>query len=227
MAESMHAESPLSRAAVDQLGDRLRSEVTEADLRLLDQHRRTFRPDYDLVVAVLRSAIGIDVSGRPAKSTTAIVEKLKRSSMRLSQMQDIAGCRTVVVDLAEQDRLVSVIAEKVACLVSDRRLQPSHGYRAVHIVVRPGKFPIEIQVRTRLQHLWAEISEKFADEFGIAVKYGGGQADVREALDMTSSLVARIECLEGQFEVADEVAALRHEVQNDFSKLLASVRKLR
>jgi putative GTP pyrophosphokinase len=89
---------------------------------------------------VLRSAIGIEVSGRPAKSTAAIVDKLNRSSMRLSQMQDVAGCRTVVVDIAEQDRLVSTIEGKLPCVISDRRLRPSHGYRAVHVVARPGKF---------------------------------------------------------------------------------------
>jgi hypothetical protein len=46
----MRTDSDLSRAAVDQLGDRLRVDVTEADLRLLDQHRRTFRSGYDQVV---------------------------------------------------------------------------------------------------------------------------------------------------------------------------------
>ncbi len=222
----MQPEALLSRAAVDQLGDRLRVQVTETDLRLLDQHRRTFRADYDHVVAVLRSEIGIEVSGRPAKSTAAIVDKLKRSSMRLSQMQDIAGCRTVVADVAQQDQLVSLIEGKFPCVVSDRRLQPSHGYRAVHVVVRSGRLPIEVQVRTRLQHLWAEISEKFADEFGIEVKYGGGQPDVREALDETSSLVARIERLEGKSQVGDEVAELRQAVQNELVALLASARRL-
>jgi ppGpp synthetase/RelA/SpoT-type nucleotidyltranferase len=220
----MQPESPLSRAAVDQLGDRLRVQVTETDLRLLDQHRRTFRPDYTHVVAVLRSEVGIEVSGRPAKSTAAIVDKLNRSSMRLSQMQDIAGCRTVVADVAEQDRLISVIEEKFPCVVSDRRLHPSHGYRAVHVVVRSGRLPIEVQVRTRLQHLWAEISEKFADELGIEVKYGGGQPTVRKALDATSALVAQIERLEGKREVADEVVKLRQAVQNVLNASLTSVR---
>jgi putative GTP pyrophosphokinase len=223
----MQPESPLSRAAIDQLGDRLRIGVTEADLRLLDQHRRTFRADYDHVVAALRSDLGLEVSGRPAKSTAAIVDKLNRSSMRLSQMQDVAGCRTVLVDLAEQDHLVSMIEGKFPCAVSDRRVQPSHGYRAVHVVARVARLPIEIQVRTRLQHLWAEISEKFADEFGIEVKYGGGDLRVRKTLDVTSRLVAQIERLEDKSEVAEEITALRHEVQNALTSMLTSVRKPR
>ena len=34
---------------------------------------------------------------------------------------------------------------------------------------------VEIQVRTKLQHRWAEVSEKGADLLDRAVKYGGGR----------------------------------------------------
>ena len=97
------ATEPLSSAAVDQLGERLRKLLTVEDLRLLDQYRREFGSDYATVVASVRDALGLEASGRPAKSTTAIVEKLNRGSMRLSQMQDIAGCRVIVADTLEQD----------------------------------------------------------------------------------------------------------------------------
>jgi putative GTP pyrophosphokinase len=187
------ADQPLSRAAIDQLGDRLRGGVSEEDLRLLDRYRRSFRPDYEQVVDAVRAATGAEVSGRPAKSTTAIVDKLGRSSMRLSQMQDIAGCRTIVADTVEQDKLVGVIKGLFVCQVSDRRVRPSHGYRAVHVIARPNRVPIEIQVRTRLQHLWAELSEKFADRFGIEVKYGGGNTQLQENLQQNSDLIRKQE----------------------------------
>ena len=44
--------------------------------------------------------------------------------------------------------------------VVDRRRKPSHGYRAVHVVPEFGDAAIELQVRTELQHHWAELSEK-------------------------------------------------------------------
>lgn len=75
-----------SRSRVDELGGRLRVGVTDSDLRLLDEYRKSFREDYDRVVEALRARIGLELSGRPAKSTTAIVEKHKRGSIRLSQM---------------------------------------------------------------------------------------------------------------------------------------------
>jgi ppGpp synthetase/RelA/SpoT-type nucleotidyltranferase len=36
--------------------------------------------------------------------------------------------------------------------VIDRRAEPMHGYRAVHVIVFPDGAPIEIQVRTAWQH---------------------------------------------------------------------------
>ncbi|TDQ53768.1 RelA/SpoT domain-containing protein [Actinorugispora endophytica] len=56
--------------------------------------------------------------------------------------------------------------------VIDRRAAPSHGYRAVHVVVYPHGIPVEVQVRTRLQHEWAEAFERFADAVGRGVRYG-------------------------------------------------------
>jgi ppGpp synthetase/RelA/SpoT-type nucleotidyltranferase len=54
----------------------------------------------------------------------------------------------------------------------DRRAQPSHGYRAVHVVVSQGGWPVEVQVRTELQNRWALLVERFADRWGQQVKYG-------------------------------------------------------
>ena len=66
--------------------------------------------------------------------------------------------------------------------VIDRRQKPSHGYRAVHVVVSCFDKVIEIQVRTSLQHLWAELSEKISDLIGPAIKYGGGDEGVENSL---------------------------------------------
>jgi ppGpp synthetase/RelA/SpoT-type nucleotidyltranferase len=54
---------------------------------------------------------------------------------------------------------------------------------------------VEIQVRSSLQHLWAELSEKFSDVIDPAIKYGGGGLARPEILDETSELVADHELL--------------------------------
>lgn len=89
-------------------------------------------------------------------------------------MQDIAGVRIVAdMDRVEQDAMVDRIRVLFdGSKVIDRRLTPSHGYRAVHVIVSTGGHLVEIQVRTELQHLWAQAVERVADMFGRGIRYG-------------------------------------------------------
>ena len=168
----MKAQS-LRKTEIDRLGDRLRVQETEDDLRMLDAYRFSFAHAYGQVFEKSKSVSSTEVTGRPAKSTAAIIEKLHRESIRLSQMQDIAGCRVLVTDVKAQNALVAQLAAAFNdSVVVDRREKPSHGYRAVHLVVTIEQRVVEIQIRTALQQFWALLSEKVADKFGNAIKYG-------------------------------------------------------
>lgn len=225
-----------SKTQIDKLGQRLRSQsYDESDLRLLDEYRRTFGPAYDRVVETVQRISAVPVSGRPAKSTSSIVEKLNRESIRLSQVQDVAGCRMVVEDIPEQDLAASAIVKAFAHVVlSDRRLKPSHGYRAVHLIVRMTEKPIEVQIRTVLQHLWAEISEKCADVFDPSIKYGGGPPDVRKILNILSELAGGIEEAESELvhvgasdgEFAQQLREVRNEYVANLQSLLKELDEL-
>jgi len=188
----------ISKTQIDQLGDRLRQgPVTEADLRLLDAFRRSFSSAYDHVVDVIRHELSLEPTGRPAKSTTSIIEKLRRETTRLSQMQDIAGCRLVVTDVLAQERVVAQLVKTFqASTVVDRRKHPSHGYRAVHVVAHVAQQAIEIQIRTALQHLWAELSEKLSDVIDPGIKYGGGNEQALTLLRSATAFIGQIEVLE-------------------------------
>jgi ppGpp synthetase/RelA/SpoT-type nucleotidyltranferase len=183
----------VNKSDLDRLGDRLRGGISPEDLTFLDTYRRGFRNAYDSVVDRVRAELGLEASGRPAKSTPAIVDKLCRSSMRLTQMQDIAGCRVVVPDIPAQDWVIARLDQMFDATVIDRRVKPSNGYRAVHVVVREVGLPVEVQVRTDLQHVWAESSEKLADAFGSQLKYGGGPKEIRELLDDFSKMIGDFE----------------------------------
>lgn len=191
----MEKANEFSKTQIDRLGDRLRKgDIREDDLRLLDLYRRSFSVAYEDVVGKIREQLNLEPTGRPAKSTTSIADKLRRESIRLSQVQDIAGGRLVVTDIKHQNAVVEQLKKMFEkTTVVDRREHPSNGYRAVHVIVGAGTKLIEIQVRTALQHQWAELSEKLSDVVDNAIKYGGGDEEVVSLLAQTSEVMAGVE----------------------------------
>jgi ppGpp synthetase/RelA/SpoT-type nucleotidyltranferase len=99
-----------------------------------------------------------------------------------------------VENIAEQDHVVALVIGAFQSHKSvDRREKPSHGYRAVHVVVQEDGKSVEIQIRTELQHLWASISEEAASTIDQSIKYGGGPAGFHERLEEMSRVVAEAE----------------------------------
>ncbi len=220
----------ISKTQIDRLGDRLRrGQVGDVELRQLDDFRRAFVGAYEEVVTAIRKVANLQPTGRPAKSTTSIIEKLRRETMRLSQMQDIAGCRLVVKSIVEQDAVVAQLKDALpSSVVIDRRKQPSFGYRAVHLVVTAQGKPVEVQVRTELQHLWAQLSEKLSDVFDPAIKYGGGDSEVWEILSGISKNTADFEVMELTHKRLRQQALGRtHESQDKWESMAKEFAKAR
>ena len=114
-------------------------------------------------------------------------------------MQDIAGCRVVARNIVAQNRLLAKVKKLFPnCTVADRRQRPSHGYRAAHVIVHVADRPIEIQVRSKLQHVWAEVSERLSDSVGVALKYGRGPKHLQDELLDAAKWVADLEEIEAK-----------------------------
>lgn len=126
------------------------------------------------------------------KQISTIENKVTReSSLDLWTMQDIGGCRVVVASI-EDCYLVTdrILEEWPSSKVDDYIKTPrDSGYRAIHIVVSQDDTSIEIQVRCKEHHEWAETVELFSKHIGINYKFDGThpvqlmmkiQADVRE-----------------------------------------------
>jgi Region found in RelA / SpoT proteins len=127
------------------------------------------------------------------KRRPSIEIKLRdNANMQLSQMQDIGGCRAVMSNLAKVKELVAAYKEAHAKNPKTRsdwdgsdafdyieRPKPD-GYRSVHLVFRfcsdsPERAiyngqRIEIQIRSKLQHLWATAVETAQLFTGQALK---------------------------------------------------------
>jgi len=222
--------NPLSKTQIDRLGDRLKKgSHTEEDLRLLDDYRLSFGEAYETVVQKILEH-GEFPTGRKGKTRDSIVAKLSRESIRLSQMQDISGCRIVVADIVQQELFVaSLKALFPKASIIDRRDKPSYGYRAVHVIAQVSGKPIEIQVRSFLQHLWAQISEKSSDVLDPAIKYGGGSDQWRGLLTSSSEIVAAHEKVEkavAELERLEKIITELKKLQEEEEKTAAELVKL-
>lgn len=184
----------LSNTQIDRLGDRLKQgPISDDDLILLDAYRKSCGEAYEIVLQNIREQLKLEPAGRPAKSTGAIMGKLRRGKIQLSQIQDIAGCRIVVSNVVEQERVVASLRSLFPeAQVVDRRVKPSYGYRAVHVIPKISGKRIEIQVRSQLQHIWALRSEKLS-EIDPTIKYGGGIDEAREFLVTLSAYFEMLE----------------------------------
>lgn len=143
--------SSLTKSQLNRIGERLRKNTaTEDDVQRLDEYRISFMPAFQKVYDEL-TAMDLRPGGRPQKTTPSIVAKLNREKTRLSTMQDITGCRVEVPNRFEQDRTSIELALRYpGAETQDRRIKPSYGYRAVHVIVTVEAKPVEIQIRTEL-----------------------------------------------------------------------------
>jgi hypothetical protein len=170
----------LSRSETHKLSNRLREAEVPApeDIALLGEVLIRFNGAPDQVATGLRS-IGLSPTTR-LKTSGTIIEKLKRQPhLDLTTIRDLAGARVVQrMTLNEQDG----VSQKIRTLwpsaqLIDRRVSPSHGYRAVHVVPKIDGCAVEIQLRTLYQDTWAQVMETLGDVWGRAIRYGGAPSD--------------------------------------------------
>ena len=202
---------PFSGKQIDKLGLRLAQpgEVSEDDRAMLELLLESYDQALTEVRRIVVGAIGRSPTGR-IKTLQTTREKLARGTA-LSRMQDIAGLRVVLSadeSRASQDRAVEAIErafEKTKRI--DRRLRPTHGYRAVHVIVFLGGCPVEVQVRTNLQDLWAQVLERLGDTFGREIRYGElfANEEARQVVEFMGEVSADIASLEEVQELVENI----------------------
>ena len=213
----------MSKAKIDELGKQLRQAATEGaalDVVALDAYRESFSDAINGVQKMLRAANLTEFTSR-TKSTASVVAKLLRQpNTRLSQVQDILGLRFVADDLKQQEALMVELTGIFSdSKPQDRRLSPQYGYRAVHLIVKVNGFPLEIQVRSQLQHYWAQYSEMIADQRGQDLKYGGGDVEIRRFLEKLSLEVAQLEQQLDQQDIRPTPESLKDQFEKMIKKL--------
>ena len=114
-------------------------------------------------VRALLKAHGIeaDISGRP-KHIYSIWKKMQRKHLRFYQLFDVRALRIIVGTVEQCYEVLSIVQENFTILskeYDDYIANPKpNGYQSLHTVVtdKAGR-PIEIQIRTRAMHEFAEL----------------------------------------------------------------------
>jgi ppGpp synthetase/RelA/SpoT-type nucleotidyltranferase len=145
------------------------------------------------------------------KRLSSIEGKLRRNeNMKLSQMQDLGGCRAVLGTPRRVRELVDVYEKAAAKNPRDRpefvkkydyiKNPKDDGYRSVHFVYKyrtnaagPAIFNglrIEMQLRSRLQHAWATAVETVSTFTGQALKSNIGDEAWKRFFALMGSAIA-------------------------------------
>lgn len=138
------------------------------------------------------------------KRLNSIKHKLDRfPQMKLTQMQDIGGCRAIVQTPDQVRELVAAfrdsdIKHKLASLDDYIALPKSSGYRGIHLVYRYfsdrkdtyNDLKIELQVRSSLQHAWATSVEVVGTLIQQALKSSQGEEHWLEFFKLMGSAIA-------------------------------------
>lgn len=144
------------------------------------------------------------------KRLSSIGNKLSRfPDMKLTQMQDIGGCRAVVKSVAAVNQLAgyyqhtSRIKHKLATCDDYIAKPQKSGYRGVHLVYRyfsdkrgTAKYndlKIEMQLRSQYQHAWATAVETVGTFIRQALKSSMGEADWLRFFALMGSALAHRE----------------------------------
>jgi hypothetical protein len=140
------------------------------------------------------------------KRMQAIRRKLRKTTLRLQQLQDLGGCRAILPSIADVHTLVDVLRDK-SChelrAESDYIGRPKiDGYRSHHLMFSyRGRGAatihddrrIEVQIRTRLQHSWATAVEAVGLFRGEDLKGNRGSAKWLRLFTLMSAEFALVE----------------------------------
>lgn len=152
------------------------------------QHTEPLQQVFQEIVQTTTDIQNCIVSFR-LKRASSILDKLCRphNSFKLGALDDIAGCRIIVNSLKDvykvQTRIEELFRETDTSFMDSIGIKveknyindpPFSGYRSLHLIVKQRYqniiYRVEVQIRTRIQHLWATAIETASEIYGINYK---------------------------------------------------------
>jgi hypothetical protein len=195
-------------------------------------------PLYVLEKGLRKMAIKIDkhaITAKRTKRLDALYAKLQRkgtSTMRLTQMEDLGGCRAILRNVERVDQLAdsylrSDLKHKLLPVKDYIRSPPATGYRGIHLIYAYHSdrvetyngLLIEIQIRSELQHAWAtavEIVDRFKK---MSLKQGDGDPLWQRFFSLMGGYIAQREGTIPVPGISENVSTLKREIKTLARKL--------
>jgi hypothetical protein len=166
------------------------------------------------------------------KRLASIELKLRRfQGLRLSQIQDIGGCRAVVQDVDMVNQLVEIYKAsdlKHKLKVDDYIAVPqSSGYRGIHLIYTYNSdrnsfyngHKIEMQLRSQFQHAWATAVETVGTFISQALKSSQGEEDWLRFFQLMGTAIAYQEGSPSVRDTPDDIGDLRDQLRGYAARL--------
>ena len=151
------------------------------------QHVESLSKVSNLVYKVSKQIDSKVIVGKRLKRIPSIIDKLKRfQKMKLNRMQDIAGCRAILLTERRIRKVEKELLKQGCEVLKDYIKKPKEdGYRGIHLIKKDRKYPIEIQLRTKIQHSWAtavEIIDLF-EKTNLKANIGSSEESLKNSID--------------------------------------------
>ncbi len=149
------------------------------------------------------------IAAQRLKRMPTIIDKLRRyPAMKLTTMQDIGGVRAILASVKDVYTLSNEYrkSSRFSHALTDQKNYIQYprnedGYRSVHLIYRYKNklapsydgLRVELQIRTKLQHIWATAVETMGTFLGQALKSRQGDQKWLDFFALTSSAFAHYE----------------------------------
>lgn len=222
-----------SKSQINKAGELLSDpNITETDrnyaLPILNNWRSSHAYPLQIIANKLRRDNSNAIVVQRLKRLDSIIGKLQRfPSMNLYRMQDLGGCRVIVNSIDEVyqsiDKYKKSDVRHILKKENDYIINPKEsGYRGYHAVyqyhsdktaIYNKNMLIEVQFRTKLQHLWATAVEMMGIYTKTALKSSIGDKHILKFFTIVSSIFAKSEGTNVCPNTSDDIKNLVEEVR--------------
>ncbi len=204
----MHSKTKIDKAgrALSRGAFKSEDEEIEAEIIFDDYRRAHLQPLTDTTYIIQNWLSQFDKQfyiAQRLKRRPQILRKMRRFSVRLTQLQDIGGNRVIVDTNSDVEALRRFLLDRIKgdstinlFRETDYRVKgrDDTGYRALHMILSHNDLKIELQLRSRAQHHWAESIERTSVIYGYHLKENEGDPIVLDYFKCLSNVFYELEC---------------------------------